>query len=511
LAIDTAQKLLDLAPDALILVNAAGSVVYANSAVETMFGISPDELLGRDIDLLLPERLRAIHMRHRVVFGTNPSTREMSQRALPLFARRRDGSEFPVEIRLSPIELPEGVHIMAAIRDATERRRLSDQLAVARERADTANHAKSRFLATASHDLRQPLQTLQLLQAAMTRQPGIAPFAPLLDRQQQALTAMTDLLNALLDVSKLESGTIQVNREKVPLQPLLADLRQQFESVAAQRNLQLLVSVPSEVLWTDRVLLRQLLQNLIANALRYTNSGTVTVRGNRSAAGLTLEVEDTGVGIPADKLERIFDEYYQIDHNSGGTKGFGLGLTIVKYISRVLEFPVAVRSQPGTGTCFGIDIPAKAMISGEGTSETRLAPRSPPDGARKPSILVIEDDDAVRSAIELALSLEGYPTRVAESAAAAERVFGEAAADIDLVVSDFHLEGSRTGKDVVEALRAIAGRDLPAVFLTGDTSSVVRKVEGVPRSMLLSKPADFAKLVAALEDLFGAESEGTPG
>jgi CheY-like chemotaxis protein len=315
---------------------------------------------------------------------------------------------------------------------------------------------------------------------------------------------MTDLLNALLDVSKLESGTIKPNPEQVALGQLLAELREQLEPTAAQRGLQLHVETRAEMLWTDRVLFRQLLQNFIANALRYTNEGSVTVRAHRNENGLVIDVEDTGMGIPADKLDRIFDEYYQIDHKAVGGKGFGLGLTIVKYISRLLGFSIAVRSQPGVGTCFSVTIPATSLLSVQSLAATSRSVRHATDGQRKPSILVVEDDEAVRSAIQLALSLEGYPTRVAESAAAAEDAFRREAEEIDMVVSDFHLEGEKTGKDVVETLRKIAGRDLPAVFLTGDTSSVVRRVEAVPRSRLLSKPADFTRLVAALEELFGA-------
>lgn len=504
LAKETAIRLLELSPDALVIVDGGGRIAYANSAVTHLFGHAAESIRGKGIELLLPDRFRALHARHRAEFAAAPATREMGARTLPLFARRQDGSEFPVEIRLAPVVLPEGLHVMAAIRDATERRRLADEVIAARQRADQANHAKSRFLATASHDLRQPLQTLQLLHAALSRQPGTTPFAALLERQQQALTAMTDLLNVLLDVSKLESGTIEAHPEQLSLRQIVAELRQQFESVASQRGLRLEIDLSATILWTDRVLFRQLLQNLIANALRYTNAGSVTIRSRRDRAEIVLEVEDTGIGIPADKLERIFDEYYQIEPGSSGGKGFGLGLTIVKYISRLLGFKTTVRSQAGVGTCFTVTIPENSVLS-EQQPPTLQGARNAPDPARKPSILVVEDDDAVRSALELALSLEGYPTRVAASGAAAEEVFRQAAADIDMVVSDFHLEAGRTGKDVVESLRAIAGRDLPAVFLTGDTSSVVRRVEGVPRSILLSKPADLGKLVAGLEELFGAD------
>jgi PAS domain S-box-containing protein len=501
-----ALRVVEQAPDALILVDRAGLIVYANNAVATLFGYRQAELIGRGIECLVPERFREAHVRYRQGFNATPAAREMGARLVTLSAVRRDGSEFPAEIRLAPIHEAGQLLIVAAVRDISERSRITEELRAARKDADGANQAKSRFLATASHDLRQPLQTLQLLTAALGRQVD-GPAAEIIDRQQHALQSMADLLNTLLDISKLESGTVTPTLENVSVGDMLAEIRQQFEQIATARGLALTVSACGEFLRTDRVLLRQLVQNLLTNALQYTRVGGVSIRTVRNATHLNIEVTDTGVGIAPDQTERIFDEYYRMERPGAGRRGSGLGLNIVRQISRLLGYGVEVESELGRGTTFRLLIPQDHLVVGDMCTATLPAAGSVDveAGLFKPSVLVIEDDDAVRGALELILKLNDYPVRVAATAEVAEALFAKDGPDIDLVVTDFHLNGPDNGLQVLDRLRAAAGRDLPAVVLSGDTSPILRHAGQLSRVQLLRKPVEARHLIRTLEQLFGSE------
>jgi len=495
------------APDALLLVDGQGVIIYVNAAAASLFGYPAAELAGLAIEQLVPEQSRGIHARYRAGFSRAPATREMGARLVALAARRRDGTEFPAEIRLAPIEEtgPDGgTLVLAAVRDVTDRRRITDELRAARAEADSANQAKSRFLATASHDLRQPLQTLQLLNAALTRRLTSDADLDLVQRQQAALESMADLLNALLDITRLESGAIRPNLDRVPVADVLADLQRQFEAVAAARNLALGIAPTTACVRTDRILFRQILQNLINNALQYTREGGVTVDFRDESAGLVLRVADTGVGIPAPELDRVFDEYYRVDTKGPRPRGFGLGLTIVRQISRLLGYTVKVESELGRGTTFSLHIPAGSLVAMPAGANLAPGPATAGPDVPKPGVLVVEDDPAVRDALDLVLTLEGYPTRVADSAAAALHTFTASGADIDVVVSDFQLGPGRNGLELLEELRHMAGRDLPAVILSGDTSPVLARIGAVPRVAMLRKPVDARQLVVKLEELFGA-------
>jgi PAS domain S-box-containing protein len=502
-----ALRVVEQAPDALILIDNTGLIVYANNAVATLFGYGQDELTGCSIECLVPERFRGVHARYREGFNATPAAREMGARMVALSAVRRDGSEFPAEIRLAPIQEPGRLLVVAAVRDISERSRITEELRAARIEADVANRAKSRFLATASHDLRQPLQTLQLLNAALSRQQVDGHAMNIIERQQHALQSMADLLNTLLDISKLESGTVTPTLEDVSVGDLLAEIRQQVEQIAIARGLALTVTAGSEFLRTDRVLLRQLVQNLLTNALQYTRVGGVSIRAACTTTHFTIEVTDTGVGIAPDQIERIFDEYYRVEQPGAGRRGSGLGLNIVRQISHLLGYSVEVESEPGRGATFRLAIPRDRLV--EAGLRTAVAPlvgwADAGSGQLKPSVLIIEDDDAVRGALELILKLDGYPVWVAATAEAAATLFAREGPNIDLVVTDFHLNGPENGLQVLDSLRAAAGRDLPAVVLSGDTSPILRHVGELSRVQLLRKPVEARHLVRTLEQLFGSE------
>lgn len=500
---ELAAQMLEQSPDALVLTNDRGVIVAVNAAATTLFGYARDALLGKTIELLVPESARDMHARFRHGFEAAPVAREMAARLVALSARRSDGAEFPVEIRLAPIERDGGHFVLAAVRDVTDRRRMTNELRAARADADNANKAKTRFLITASHDLRQPLQTLQLLNAALAQKLEDAQCRELIRRQQTALDSMGDLLNALLDITKLESGAVRANPVVVSLAGVLDDIRRQSEDLAHARGVSLVVRPTNVHLSADRVLLRQLLQNLVTNALQYTREGSVTLAIRQEPDTLVVDVIDTGIGIPEGELARVFDEYYRVNSPDIKQRGFGLGLTIVQRIANVLGYRMAVASTLGKGTTFSVRIPEADVLHDEDGASLQVASRTTPVAAQKPAILIVEDDAAVRDALELVLDLSGYPIRVAPSAAAAEEIFASCGPDIDVLISDFHLGSGRNGVELLTHLRDMAQRDLPAIILSGDTSSMVTDMSTLSRVSLMRKPVDAQRLINRVEELFG--------
>lgn len=501
-----AEKLLQQAPDALVLADADGKILFANVAVTNLFGYQPEELVGQLLETLMPQRYRRAHVHHRTEYSAQPTQRAMGQRGVALFGLRRDGTEFPIWVSLSPIHLGDQLRIAAAVRDVSEWQELTQHLRDASEEAKRANQTKGRFLATASHDLRQPLQALQLLNAslaaAIDRNLSKADIHTIVLRQQHAIETMTDLLNALLDISKLESGTVQVKLEDVSMMQLIGELREQLESIATAKQLTLETQAANVSVRTDRILIRQLVQNLVANALKYTERGKVSLKVLHSEAETIIEITDSGVGIPRDQVAKIFDAYYQPHSARPDRPGVGLGLAIVKQIAELLGYGITVESQPGRGTTFRINVPTHAVtITLDADAIAHKVERSPVNMPNDRCILIIEDDHAVREAITLALELEGFKTVSAGSEAAALATFAEHANRIAAIVSDYHVDTKHTGVDIVKTLRGRTAAPLPAVFLTGDTSLALRTQKDMPESRLLNKPVDIGQLVDALAEL----------
>src|SRR5262245_8766505 len=340
---ELARTLLELAPDATVVVDADGVVVFANAQVEQTFGYRASEIVGASVEILLPERFWGAHPTHRERFAGQPKPRPMGV-GLSLYGRHKDGHEFPVEISLSPVMASTGPLVVAAVRDATvthdQQRHLADE-----------NLQKSRFLAAASHDLRQPLQTLNLLnRAARKHAAGNVSLLSVLERQQRALDSMSALLGSVLDISKLDSGAVEPHPAVHPVDEIFARLRADFEPQAADKGLSLVIDRCTEGVLTDAELLHRLLANLVSNAIRYTTEGQVQVACKRRGPRLEIEVRDTGIGIPPDQLERVFEEFYQVDRGSERPEGLGLGLSIVRRLAQLLCCEVGVDSLIGQGS-----------------------------------------------------------------------------------------------------------------------------------------------------------------
>jgi len=471
------ESALQAAPDAILMVDAAGCILFANTAAERLFGAAGAQLAGEPIEHLLPERLRARHEALRAEFLSAPRARPMGP-GFDLHARRSDGSEVPVEIALSPVTLAERTLVIAAIRDVSDRRRIEGQLGAqreaaeqarvsaceARELAERASGAKSRFLATASHDLRQPLQTLALLNGTLRRLTHDPSALDALQRQEQAIGVMTRLVNALLDIGKLESGAVRPQIEALAARPLLEPLQLEFAALAEQKGLALRVEVEEGVLRTDAALLEQVLRNLLSNALKYTVCGDILLRCGFEPPLAYLEIRDTGIGIAPQQLPLIFNEFFQVGTPASVARsGYGLGLSIVSRIVSLLGLKLQVQSAPGAGTRFLLTVPAEPAEPADALAH------GPIRCASAPRILLQVNQASVRGAAQQVLRSAGYEVMGVDTEADARAAI-ESRVPIDLLISDADLAGATGGAQVMAALRARLGASLPAILLSADPS-----------------------------------------
>jgi PAS domain S-box-containing protein len=494
------RRVLDSSPDAMVIIDGEGTIVFANRQVELLFGHEATSLVGRRVELLLPERFRTRHIGHRNAYARNTRVRPMGS-GLDLFALRKDGSEFPVEISLSPAEDAGRTLTIAAIRDITDRCEIQNALREAREAADRANDAKSRFLATASHDLRQPLQALSFLNGTMRRMVKEGPLADALAQEEQAIQAMSRLLNTLLDVSKLESGAIKPEITDFKVAALFEEMRSEFAAVAANKGLRLEVEECADRAHSDPALVGQVIRNLVANAIKYTREGRVRLRCLHDDALVRLEVLDTGIGIPARELSRIYDDFYQIGVSTNTSRdGYGLGLSIVSRIVELLHLRLDVQSEVGKGTVFALSLPVSTLKGDTRTAAAAANKAAAPGAVTRVQVLLVEDDARVRNATRLLLKIEGYDV-IATGSLSEALAAAQANAHIGLLVTDYHLGADETGVQVIAAVRERLGASLPAVLMTGDTSSAMHDLKCDPQLRTASKPINPDQLLALLTEL----------
>lgn len=498
------RHLLDAAPDAMITIDPAGRIATVNAQAEGMFGHARAEMLGRDIEMLMPPRFRERHRAHRATYMARPRLREMGAN-MDLAGLRRDGSEFPVEISLSPIHTSTGLFVASVIRDVTERRRMEQALVSAKQAAERANKANSAFLAAASHDLRQPVQALALLNGALRRAVKEPLAQEMIQSQQDSLDGMTNLLNSLLDISRLDAGAVQPEIEDFPLQRLIGRLAAESSRQAKKKKLAF-AAVPTDfVVTSDPNLLTEIVQNFVSNAIRYTERGTVTLSCREVGDQAWITVTDTGIGIEADQFENIFREFHQIRTGSDKREGFGLGLAITRRLADLLGQEIAVESTPGHGSSFSVSVPLAPSrplpdTAGRGVEQAELS------SAERGTILLIEDDDKVSNAWSLLLRSEGHRVVIAASADEARRRLRELGEPPQLVISDFHLLDGSNGIEAISAIRSDLGVDMPAFVITGDTSKIVQDDQRLANCMIMRKPVGPDLLLRMARDAVASGS-----
>ncbi|MBT8098973.1 MAG: PAS domain S-box protein [Gammaproteobacteria bacterium] len=487
------RMLLEAAPDAMIIVDSSGSIVLVNGQTERMFGYGRGEMLGKKIEFLLPQRLRTQHVGHRDSYIAQPQLRPMGA-GQELIAKRQDGSEFAVEISLSPVDTGDDTFVASVIRDVTSRKRMEQEIIAARQAAERANKANSAFLAAASHDLRQPVQALSLLNGALRRTVTDPRALGMIESQEHSLTAMTNLLNSLLDISRLDAGAVTPELEDFPIRRIIDRLSAEFGRQAHHKGLNFVANKCDAVVRSDPNLLAEIIQNLVSNAIRYTETGHVRMTCAVDSGYCRLHVVDSGVGIEPDQIDEIFREFVQCNAPGTTNEGFGLGLAIVRRLTDLLDIEIAVVSQPGRGSDFSIAIPVVDGVTLP--AQTEAVGKGPSEEKATGLIILIEDDVSVANAWGMLLEAEGYRVATAASAAEAESVARHVDQRPQLLISDYHLLAGSTGVEAVEAIRRYYDHVIPAFIVSGDTSKVVRDARLLDNCTLLSKPVDTDQLLA---------------
>ncbi|MBA4246181.1 MAG: hybrid sensor histidine kinase/response regulator [Pseudomonas sp.] len=383
-------------------------------------------------------------------------------------------------------------------RQIEERERIELALREARDAAEAANRSKDKYLAAASHDLLQPLNAARLLISTLRERQLPSAEHNLVERSHLALEGAEDLLADLLDISKLDQAAIKPDVDVYRLQELLAPLASEFEGVAAAAGLRLRVRIADCAVHTDFRLLTRILRNFLSNACRYTESGGVLLGARPRGAFVELQVWDSGRGIAADQLDKIFLEFNQLDvGRATERKGVGLGLAIVERIARMLGYPVQVRSEPGRGSVFSIRVP-RAEVRPQRQAQPALQPvlGDPLPGRR---LLVIDNEAEILHSMAALLGQWGCEVITAlDLPEALQRLQGRAP---DLILADFHLDHGVLGCDVIQQLRDAFASAIPALIISADRSDACRRdlqALGVP---LLNKPVKPGKLRAVLSQL----------
>jgi signal transduction histidine kinase/ActR/RegA family two-component response regulator len=360
--------------------------------------------------------------------------------------------------------------------------------------AELADRAKSSFLAAASHDLRQPLQTLKFLQAALEPHHPSGEARQLVAGMGQSLDTMTGILSSLLDVNRLETGNLRPSVSEFSLNEIFEPLAGDFVALEQERGLQLCIVRSELIIRSDRRMLAEMIRNLLSNAVRYTDRGRILLGCRRAGDNVRIEVWDSGIGITEDQLPHIFDEYYQ---GSGGTErgGFGLGLAIVKRLGEILDHRVEVRSISGKGTRFFVEVP-------RGRSGVKVPEAAPPvhphNDAFLGSVLAIEDEASVRSALRRLLKTRGVDATIVATATEALTLIREQGLRPDVLLCDYNLRGSPDGIETIRHLRAALGRNVPAVVMTGDTRSQTMVSISAQGISVLIKPFSAEELLETL-------------
>jgi two-component system, sensor histidine kinase and response regulator len=511
------RDLVEAAPDALIITNTEGNIMLVNAQAESLFGYKRAELLGNDLELLMPERLRAAHRRHRTHYYAAPQVRPMGA-GLDLFALHKDGHEFPVEITLGPLETQEGALISAAIRDITERKLAEAALHEAKEAAEAASRAKSEFLANMSHEIRTPMNGIigvaELIQDTELT-PEQQEYVDLLKQSGESLLTVID---DILDFSKIEAGKLDIDSIAFNLRDSTAQTLKALAPRAHEKGLEIafdiLPEVPEEIVG-DPSRLRQILTNLIGNAIKFTEKGEVVVsvaqqERNETHTRLHFVVSDTGIGIPPEKQKVIFDSFTQADSSItrrfGGT---GLGLTISARLVKMMGGRIWVESEVGRGSSFhftasfsfqtGEALPASFSVS-------QLSP-----GLR---VLVVDDNATQRRILEAMLQRLGAKPSLTSNAEAAFDALRQAHAlqqPFDLILTDAQMPDvdGFTFAERIKADPQLNGAAMILLTSSGQRGDAARcRQLGV--AAYLTKPISQSELSQAVLAVLRTSSPGAP-
>ncbi len=499
----------EASPAALLMVHQDGRILMANASVLTMFGYTDAELVGQRMEVLVPMRLRAGHLAHRNRFFETPTQRAMGAE-LDLLGVRKDGTEFPVKIGLSPVETAEGQAVICGVIDITDQKKTMEAMRQAKDAAESASRAKSSFLANMSHEIRTPMNGI----IGMTR---LLAQTELRSHQRDYLATVDEsahillrLLNDILDFSKIEAGKLELECVDFRISECVAHASQMIVLRAAEKGLEIACRVAPEIpdhLRGDSGRVQQVLINLLGNAVKFTEAGEIFVNVNADSitsekVRLHISVSDTGIGIPADKVEQIFHPFEQADSSTtrrfGGT---GLGLAISRQLVEMMHGRIWIDSEVGRGSTFHF-----TAEFGTAADQHRQSPAEVElESLHDMPVLVVDDNFTNRRILSELLQHWHMQPVLADSAAAARRVLQTAETSqhpIRLILLDHHMLG-KDGIQFAESLRVTHGQCPIIMISSGSTPIDVDIAEKYGIGRFMTKPVIASELLNEVLRQFG--------
>ncbi|UEM23115.1 PAS domain S-box protein [Skermanella mucosa] len=473
-----------------------GRIATWNAGAERLYGWSAAEAVGQPTQVFYPPEAagEADHVLSLV--------REHGRFDGEGWRVRKDGSRFWAHVIITPLWDDKGRMrgYVRVAQDITDRKRGEEELKRAKEEAERANIAKSKFLAAASHDLRQPVQAMVFFTSALTSQIQNTAVQPLLHDLRASLDGVNILLDSLLDISRLDAGIVQPRLTNFSLATLFDRVRAEYGPLAGDRRLTLRVRPTTAIIRSDPTLLERIVQNLVSNAIRYTDHGKILVGCRARGQTLRIEVWDTGIGIPPDRLDDIFQEFYQVGNvERDRSQGLGLGLAIVQRLSSLLSHPVKVHSVPGRGSVFRVDVPLVGYNTHHNIGFVG-AGRSTQDEGHKGLVVIIDDEAIILRGLQVVVEGWGYEVVIAASEAEAMDLLSELDRAPDIIISDYRLRAGRTGIEAIRHIRARYGnRPIPSLLITGDTAPERLQEAEASGYRLLHKPVSSSTLRDALD------------
>jgi|CXWL01.1.fsa_nt_gi PAS domain S-box-containing protein len=522
------HQVVESAPSGMLVANQDGVITLVNAQVERYFGYDRQELIGQPVEILIPERFRPQHPGQRTGFFHQPTARAMGTYR-ELFGRRKDGSEFPLEIGLNPIKTPEGLQVLASIVDITARKQTEARLEQAARDLEARNHAlaeanhaalaatraKSEFLATMSHEIRTPMNAIVGMAELLQETPLTSEQANYVGRFSRAAASLMDLINAILDLSKIEAGYMALETVPFDLSHLVDTTAELMAGKATAQKLELLVLVHPDVpqgVVGDPTRLNQVLVNLVSNAIKFTESGhvliTVEPAPDRSTThAFRFSVSDTGIGIPPDKLQTIFEPFTQVDSSTtrkyGGT---GLGLRISQHLVQLMGGRLEVTSTVGVGTTFSFTI---ALPEAPHTVSSQPGP---PLDLHAMRLLIVDDSETNVMIVRAHLSRSGAHLVEASSGAQALMILDDAHRrnkPITLAMLDYHMPGMN-GLDLAQAIRdRPEWATMPLIMHVSDLQEEdIRRAQSLGITNYLYKPLSRRRLMDSLAVALNLEPVG---
>jgi two-component system CheB/CheR fusion protein len=487
------DSIIDTIRQSLVVLDHELRVVSASPSFYRSFAIKPGSAVGQELPNLLDRCLDV------------PALRSFLDR---IAAGRDVVDDCEIEIELPPrgqrvlllnaskisAVSPAKTKTLLAIDDVTDRKHAEVALETAKKHAEQANLGKSRFLAAASHDLRQPLQSLTLLQGVLAAQAKTSDDSNLSARLGESLDAMSAMLNTMLDINQLEAGIIKPAPTNFTINALFERLRSEFTDQAKNKGLRFRVVSSHHSVRSDPTLFEQIIRNLISNAFKYTNQGEVLLGCRRRGRQLQIQVWDTGIGIPKGQIRAVFDEFHQLDNPARErARGLGLGLSIVQRLANLLGHTVDVRSRPGEGSVFSINVP---YVDAESRETPPAQPRQTASRLGEgDSILVVEDDPAIREVLQLLFETNGYATTAVADGNRALELVAHGGVRPNIVCADYNLPKGLTGLEIAARLREMLDSALPVLIVTGDISIATLRAIADAGCVQLNKPIKADELI----------------